>query len=1404
MKRLSFCLAVGLVLFSVSEGFARPTKSQLDSLNALGPALDTVPNVIQYDFFESVGANSDTITDDNYWIAVRFTPTISAFELQVVYYHVANPLINSMDGCSILVMSDSLQAPKDTLLVNTVNAPLADRLRSLALTDSLDFGKDESFWILFGPVPGGNDSDKIGDGWWGLMSASPCSAKSYIRFENSSAWGQVGCGNIVGNWVLRAGGKYVEPPPPVINEVMFAADPSSLDMTRNHEWVELYNPGPLLNAQNWLLHKGDQQNPDILPTFQFNSGAYMVVHFVSGIPPADDLNLSDLRGDIYISKSNVFDDMNDACALNITGAPVELVDIVAWNLKNLSTDGDSLPTTLEGSTSFYESNKVRRIQPIGGIGPLLTATKGISIGRDSSGSNPISSPNGGNLNFVGGKHSAGPTMGKKNSLPMVVDTSSIDSSAVPNADWTVMLYFAADNGSGADAQERWCYDLLNRIEREISPNPNSQPVKLNVLVWLDSRSVYLKDAPAEAGTVFEGILRHDLTDAVRNLMPQGEKNSGDSASLRKFITWAKANYPASNYMLALKGDGAGWQGLCGDSNSLDRLQMGELKSALQAGLGGSTLELLIFDAPLMSQLEVATQVKNFANFMVASPEMTGPADFDYSRLVKNLQGGGLAPAIPDTIPKSVVGEILENSRTKGDKFWMWVGLRLDSDSMGVILDSLEQLALNLKSGIDDRCKIDSAADNFQLFVRHHLNRSDHYGGQAQGMADFIDLKDLCLNLASAQGHSPFCGSGDVIVSAFELFQRLGTKPVSQSSQTIIITQSPNPDSTTSINARHHLSAGVSIYFPSSRQNFPPIPAAQKHSSIPPVFGNSSEHPFDTPGLAIEGGAIYGTFLYAADMTCYPHADGPCSSYSADLTYPHPALSGFDFAGSTAWDDFLIRYYKPVADAGGAYPTANIGVGLPLKGGGSSDADDELDPTKFFWDLNANLDDNSNACDDYPLEDMDKDCADDDDDESDVSGINAGAVFQSPGPFVVTLNVWDGYDALKPVDNDRRYQTAKSTVSITVNNPTGFLVEEDNFIDLNPPLPTDFTKLRLERIPAVSISKRQLLNCTVRDSADLLKFVAPDENPIFWQTGRVNFCLFPDASKDTLQARLDDNANRRGVWVFAPKLGEDTDYQSGTLKPFFKTYFGLDRTGTTSQTSTRLHLAASIDSLPIFAGLDTTGIDFPIYLRTSPPSLVVALESLRVLPITAKSYPLLKDEHGKAVAVAFIEDFGGGQKRGRILSSFGLEHISLGNASDTLKLDTLLVRLYDWMFNPKERIMPIPVCLSSLKGDFNGDSSYGPGDVVDMLNCAFSAVGSCCDTSIADVDCNGTIGPSDVVAELRWVFSGDTLPCFDPLLRVPPQGGTGRMEEEERGWRYFRRDIWVEDWLQGRREWDIFR
>jgi hypothetical protein len=211
---------------------------------------------------------------------------------------------------------------------------------------------------------------------------------------------------------------------------------------------------------------------------------------------------------------------------------------------------------------------------------------------------------------------------------------------------------------------------------------------------------------------------------------------------------------------------------------------------------------------------------------------------------------------------------------------------------------------------------------------------------------------------------------------------------------------------------------------------------------------------------------------------------------------------------------------------------------------------------------------------------------------------------------------------------------------------------------------------------------------------------------------------------------------------------DPDYQAGGLRSFFLNHFGLD-TILSAQSSTMLLPADT--ALPVFQGWDSI---FPIYLKAS-----TQLAPLVTRCTTEARYPLLKDDLGNVVAIAHVDTVGG-VERGRIMSSFGLEHIRLDTLPDTLKLDTLLVRLHRWMFEPTEGFAGQTPCCPANKGDLNADGNYTAPDVVCILNCAFlgGADPPCiCDLCVADVNCDGQLVGSDVLVEMNRVFLGLTAP-----------------------------------------------
>jgi hypothetical protein len=115
-----------------------------------------------------------------------------------------------------------------------------------------------------------------------------------------------------------------------------------------------------------------------------------------------------------------------------------------------------------------------------------------------------------------------------------------------------------------------------------------------------------------------------------------------------------------------------------------------------------------------------------------------------------------------------------------------------------------------------------------------------------------------------------------------------------------------------------------------------------------------------------------------------------------------------FVQNTEWDEFLHRYYEPVADPGGGILEAKVGVPVTLNGSGSSDSDGEI--TKWCWDLDSWTDVAPTTCENG-VDDWDKDCEDEDNDDCQLQGKTVQHTFTEPSPPnpTITLTVWDDHN-----------------------------------------------------------------------------------------------------------------------------------------------------------------------------------------------------------------------------------------------------------------------------------------------------------------------------------------------------------------------------------------------------------
>ena len=200
------------------------------------------------------------------------------------------------------------------------------------------------------------------------------------------------------------------------------------------------------------------------------------------------------------------------------------------------------------------------------------------------------------------------------------------------AKWTFIVYIAGDNSLDTSLKG----DQLKRDINKMEVAVNSTDI--NIIALADKNG---------DGNTFIYEIRHDddrslinsstksVTGTLFQNLPSGttdELNTGDPATLVVFSTWAIANYPADNYCLVVWNHGGGWwpkspklkKGIAWDDNTPDNdylttAELGSALSQIKTNLG-KNIDIVGLDACLMSQIEVAYQIKDYANYMVAAEE----------------------------------------------------------------------------------------------------------------------------------------------------------------------------------------------------------------------------------------------------------------------------------------------------------------------------------------------------------------------------------------------------------------------------------------------------------------------------------------------------------------------------------------------------------------------------------------------------------------------------------------------------------------------------------------------------------------------------------------------------------------------------------------------------------------
>lgn len=296
------------------------------------------------------------------------------------------------------------------------------------------------------------------------------------------------------------------------------------------------------------------------------------------------------------------------------------------------------------------------------------------------------------------------------------------------ADWTVFVYMAGDNSlSGAVTVD------LNEMEAGL----NSDRVRIVALADQDrqgdSRILEIQHDPN--GFNFNTVSR--VVDDGGAVIPANhEVNTGDPATLEKFMSWGVKNYPSRRSMMVMWNHGGGvfanpahLKSFCWDDSSNEaHLNLVDFWRVSQRLSNKAKFDVIGFDTCLLGHLETAFQLRDLGSFLVSS-EKTEPGNgWDYEALAKTLSQN------PTMYPREFSSKIVSSYNAFYKK-------ENTSDTTLSSMD-LEKLKNRLVPSVGELAKVlqsDLSNPSYGSEIKTLLAQALDATGTGSGEEDAIDL-----------------------------------------------------------------------------------------------------------------------------------------------------------------------------------------------------------------------------------------------------------------------------------------------------------------------------------------------------------------------------------------------------------------------------------------------------------------------------------------------------------------------------------------------------------------------------------------------------------------------------------------------------------------------------------------
>ena len=261
---------------------------------------------------------------------------------------------------------------------------------------------------------------------------------------------------------------------------------------------------------------------------------------------------------------------------------------------------------------------------------------------------------------------------------------------------------------------------------------------MNVLIYTGgSKKWYTDIISSDENAIY--LLKSDSLEKVKSYQAS---DMGDKNTFLEFLDYSWENYPSKKYDLIMWNHGLGMLGVASDEKFFeDYLNLDEIKTALEKSKfnGNDKFETVVFRSCLNATLEVASVFVPYANYMVASEEITyglygGNTLSFLSNINPDDNGINFGKAFINSYEESLKYIASRNYSTIDEVFEVRTYSIIDLSRVNSLIKSLNMFVKNI-----------SLDKNYNMISRVRSNLYQ-YGSTSTGDYDTVDLFTLINEL----------------------------------------------------------------------------------------------------------------------------------------------------------------------------------------------------------------------------------------------------------------------------------------------------------------------------------------------------------------------------------------------------------------------------------------------------------------------------------------------------------------------------------------------------------------------------------------------------------------------------------------------------------------------------------